>query len=331
MQPTKPLMRVTSSPHIRASQTTRSVMLEVIIALLPAGAFGVWHFGWTALELILISVVSAVLWEALIQRAMKKPITVTDLSAVVTGLLLAYNLPASAPPWMVVIGTGIAIVLVKQIFGGLGQNFMNPALAARAILMASWMGLMTGSAFDMAGAAAQVDAVSSSTVDAISSATPLVALSAQVYPLKDLFLGHIPGCIGEVGKLYLLIGGVYLMIRKVIDWRIPLTILGSTFIFFWIHTGSITGPGDSALYQMLSGGLILGAFFMATDYATCPVTLWGRVIFALGVGLLTFVIRRFNPTYPEGTSYAILIMNLATPLIERVTRPRVYGEVRNHA
>ncbi len=321
-----PMMRVTSSPHIRSQYTTPVLMGHVILALLPAGIFGVAHFGVNALWHILICVASAVGWEAMIQRALKRPVTVTDLSAVVTGLLLAYNLPASAPLWIGVIGSGVAIVVVKQIFGGIGHNFMNPALAARAVLMASWMGMMTSSAFVLPGMAA--DASSSATVDALATATPLVALSAARYPLMDLFLGNIPGCIGEVSKLCLLLGGIYLMAIQVVNWRIPVTFLVTCFVLFWISTGSFAGNGDSALYQMLSGGLILGALFMATDYTTAPVTPWGRILMGIGCGALVFVIRRFNPTYPEGCSYAILMMNCVTPLIDKFTQPRIYGEVK---
>ena len=304
------LWRVASSPHIRAGRTTRGIMLDVIVALLPAGAFGVAWFGLHALWIIAVSVLSAVAWEALWCWMAKKPYTVGDLSAVVTGLLLAYNLPPTVPLWLPIVGTGIAFVLVKQCFGGLGQNFMNPALAARAILMSSWVGLMSGTAYSMA--------------DAMTSATPL-AQGAE-YALDALFWGTIPGCIGEVCKPALLAGGLYLLARRVISWRVPVTMLLVSFALFWISLGS----AESALRQVLSGGLILGAFFMATDYSSSPTTPVGKLIMGAGCALVLFVIRTFS-SLPEGCSYAILFMNLATPLIERFTQPRVFGEVKNRA
>lgn len=310
-----PQWRVTSSPHIRAPRTTQKIMLDVIIALIPAGIAGTVIFGYRAAILMAISVVSAVFWEALAQKLMKKPITINDLSAVVTGLLLAYNLPATVPYWIPVVGTLIAIVLVKQLFGGIGQNFINPALLSRAVLLASWTGLMSSSAFQM---------------DAVSMATPLVAEWGG-YGYKDLLLGNIPGCIGETCKLALLIGGAYLLVRRVIDWRIPAAMMGTVCICFLISSGNLTGSVDSALYQLLSGGLILGALFMATDYATSPVTPVGRLIMGVGCGLLIFLIRTYNSTYPEGFSYAILVMNLCTPLIDRFTKPRIYGGGKKHA
>ena len=304
------LWRVASSPHIRAGRTTRGIMLDVIVALLPAGAFGVAWFGLHALWIIAVSVLSAVAWEALWCWMAKKPYTVGDLSAVVTGLLLAYKLPPTVPLWLPIGGTGIAIVLVKQCFGGLGQNFMNPALAARAILMSSWVGLMSGTAYSMA--------------DAMTSATPL-AQGAE-YALDALFWGTIPGCIGEVCKPALLAGGLYLLARRVISWRVPVTMLLVSFALFWMSLGS----AESALRQVLSGGLILGAFFMATDYSSSPTTPVGKLIMGAGCALVLFVIRTFS-SLPEGCSYAILFMNLATPLIERFTQPRVFGEVKNRA
>ena len=304
------LWRVASSPHIRAGRTTRGIMLDVIVALLPAGAFGVAWFGLHALWIIAVSVLSAVAWEVLWCWMAKKPYTVGDLSAVVAGLLLAYNLPPTVPLWLPIVGTGIAIVLVKQCFGGLGQNFMNPALAARAILMSSWVGLMSGTAYSMA--------------DAMTSATPL-AQGAE-YALDALFWGTIPGCIGEVCKPALLAGGLYLLARRVISWRVPVTMLLVSFALFWISLGS----AESALRQVLSGGLILGAFFMATDYSSSPTTPVGKLIMGAGCALVLFVIRTFS-SLPEGCSYAILFMNLATPLIERFTQPRVFGEVKNRA
>lgn len=303
-------LRVTSSPHVRAKHSTRSIMLDVIIALIPAGAFGVWQLGWRAALVIAISALSAVAWEFLYNKLAKKRQTIGDLSAVVTGLLVAYCMPATVPLWMPVVGTGLAIVLVKMIFGGIGCNFVNPALTARAILTMAWVDRMTGAAYN---------------IDAVTGATPL----AEEYGFVDLLIGQVPGCIGEISKIALLVGAAYLLIRKVISWRIPVAMLSTVFILSWIFSGKFVGGSDAAFYQLLSGGLILGACFMATDYTTSPVTQWGRLIFGVGCGALVFVIRRFS-SMPGGVSYAILFMNLAVPLFDRYTKGRVYGEAKKH-
>lgn len=311
---------VTSSPHLRTAASTRRIMLDVCIALLPAAGAAAWFFGWRALMLIAVSVAAAVIAEAATQKLMHRQITVSDCSAMVTGMLVAYNVPASAPLWLPALGSAFAIVIVKQFFGGLGKNFMNPALAARALMLASWMPLMAGNAFT---------APVTYAVDAYSGATPLVSADASTYSLLQLFMGDIPGCIGEVSKLALLIGAAYLLLRRVITWRIPLAMLGTAFICFWINSGALySAATGSALYQLLSGGLILAAFFMATDYASSPVTPMGQLIYGAGCGLMMFVIRVFNPTYPEGCSYAILFMNLLVPLIDRLTAPKIYGRVK---
>lgn len=308
------LKRVASSPHIRAGRSVQGVMLEVIIALVPAGAFGAYFFGWRALLVIAVSVASAVFWEWLYARMAKKPCTVGDLSAVVTGLLLAYNLPVTVPVWMPAVGTLLAIVLVKMIFGGLGANFVNPALTARAILMVSWVNFMSGGAYETAVRG----------LDAVSTATPLAA--PESYSLWQLFVGQCPGCIGEVGRAAILVGGVYLIVRRVISWRIPVLMLGTLFVCTWLAEGA---PA-AGLRAILSGGAFLGAFFMATDYATSPVTPAGKLVMGVGCGLIAFVIRRFS-SMPEGVSYAILIMNLTVPLLDRYLKPRVFGEVRKRA
>lgn len=314
---------VTPSPLLRnTSISTRGIMLDVIIALLPTALAAVWFFGSAALSLILASVVSAVASEFLYERLTHQKSTIGDLSAVVTGLLLAFNLPANAPWWMAVIGSFLAIVLIKQLFGGLGQNFINPALGARTILMLSWAGLFAATA---APAAGQLFGVSAA--DAVASATPLVNGN---YTLSQLFFGDVPGMLGETCKFTLILGGIYLIARNVIDWRVPVSIIVTSFILFGIKTGSFyrAGSTDSALYQVLSGGLILGAFFMATDYVTCPMTKWGRVIMGVGCAALMFVIRVYNGSYPEGMSYAILFMNVLTPLIDKWTAPKTFGALK---
>ena len=305
------ILRVTSSPHVRRNRTTQSIMLDVIIALLPAGIFGVVKFGWHAALVIVVCAVSAFLWEALYNHMAHRRHTVSDLSAVVTGLLLAYNLPHTVPVWLCVVGTGLAIVLVKMIFGGIGCNFVNPALAARAILMTSWVDRMSGGAF---------------AVDAVTRATPLV----EEYTLMQLFIGDVPGCIGEVSKIALLIGLAYMIVRGVVSWHIPVIMMVTTMGLSWIATGSFIEGTGSAMYQLLSGGLILGACFMANDYTTSPITVPGKCIYAVGCGLIVFIIRRFS-SMSEGVSYGILFMNLVVPLIDRFVRPRVYGRARKNA
>ncbi len=314
---------VSSSPHLRnEGVSTRKLMTDVVIALLPAALASVWFFGGAALSLIIIAVTSAVISELLYQKFTGQPVTISDMSAVVTGLLLAFNLPSTAPWWIAMIGSMIAIVLVKQIFGGVGHNFVNPALAARTILMLSWTSLMVAKVMPHAG-----QWVAPQIADAVASATPLGTQAAS-YSLWQLFIGDVPGMIGETSKLALLIGGLYLLIRRVIDWRIPLTFLATAFILFWISTGtlySVESGASNALYQMLSGGLIIGALFMATDYVTSPVTHSGRIIMGIGCALVLFVIRQFNPAYPEGCSFAILFMNVLTPLIDKITTPKPFG------
>lgn len=289
-------------------------MTDVIIALVPATACGVYFFGINALVTILVSVAAAIGTEAVIQLAMKKKVTVSDGSAVVTGLLLALCLPPLAPGdfYMPLLGSIFAIAIVKQCFGGLGYNFINPALAARAFLLVSWSQSMvtTGWVFP----------------DAVSTATPLNALKQTGIPgasYLDMFIGNIGGSIGETSALALLIGAVYLLARNVINWRIPAVYIGTVALFTWVAGPKGLFTGD-ALYHILGGGLILGAFYMATDYTTSPMTNKGRIIFAAGCGILTGVIRLWGG-YPEGVCYAILIMNLAVPLIDRKFRPRVFG------
>lgn len=308
-------LQVSSSPHLRYHSSTKRIMLDVCLALLPAGIAGVYFFGLPALTLIIVSVLSAVIAEWGYQKAAHQKVTVTDLSAVVTGLLVAYNLPANAPAWIAVSGSAVAIILIKQLFGGLGQNFMNPALGARAILFVSFASIMSSypnpSALLVAG------------VDTVAKATPLV-LEAGRASLMDLFLGNVPGVLGETSKLAILIGGIYLLARRIIDFHIPFAFIATVFLCYLVKDGA-----DMALYQILSGGLFLGAFFMATDYATSPITKLGKIIMGVGCGAMLFVIRAFA-AYPEGCSFAILFMNVATPLIDKVTMPRSFGEVKAH-
>lgn len=298
------------SPHVREQTTTQSVMRDVVIALLPVLAFGVYHFGFGALQVILLSVVTCVAGEALFDLAVKKPCTVFDGSAVVTGLMLAVNLPATAAWWMPVLGGLFAVIAVKMLFGGLGQNFMNPALAARCFLLISFPDRMTDF-----------------TLDGVSSATPLAALKAGEMPdLLTLFFGFHGGCIGEVSALAVLTGGVYLAVKKVITLRIPLTYILSAAAWILLIR-LITGGDASCGYlaaQILSGGLLIGAFFMATDYATSPITPRGQLVYGVLLGLLTALFRMAGSA-AEGVSYAILLCNLLVPLIERVTMPRPFG------
>jgi electron transport complex protein RnfD len=293
-------------------------MNSLVLALIPAIVAAVYFFGGRIVLIIAVSVLTAVATEAIIQKLMKKPVTIRDWSAVVTGVLLAFNLPPAVPLWLPAIGSAIAIALVKQAFGGLGHNFMNPALAARAILLAAWPVHMT--AWFQAG------------TDAISTATPLAILKGlegsieQLPSLWEIIIGTPWGCIGETSNLALLLGAAYLLFRRIINWRIPFTFIGTVALLTWIigPRGLFTGNG---IYHIFSGGLILGAFFMATDYSSSPVTPKGQIIMGIGCGILTSIIRIFGG-YPEGVSYSILLMNIATPLIDRYTMPRIYGEVK---
>lgn len=303
-------LTMSSSPHIRAKHSTASIMQNVIIALLPALAVAGYVFGMWALGLVAICVIASVATEAIIQKLLKKPITVNDWSAVVTGVLLAFNLPINAPWWLAVVGSVFAIAIVKQCFGGLGQNFINPALAARAFLLASWPGHMTSTAYIP-------------TYDTVTTATPLALLKsgdlASMPSTLDLFTGlnGVYGCIGEISALALLVGGLYLIFKGIISWRIPTIYLLTIGVFALL-------VGQDPIVHIVSGGVMLGAFFMATDYASSPVTPKGQIIYAVGCGLITMIIRLYGG-YPEGCSYSILLMNVATPLIERFTKEKIYG------
>lgn len=318
----KPSVLVVShAPHINGSDTVPKIMLDVIIALMPALIAGVFVFGMRALIVALTCVISSAAAEYIWCRILKKPNSTGDLSAVVTGLILALNVPASLPLWMAVIGSVFAIIIVKQFFGGIGHNFMNPALGARAFLMASWALAMTrwytpGTHLPLFGVP-----------DAVTSATPLAAGSADKFSYLTLFVGNHGGCIGETSALAILIGAAYLVIRRVIRLRVPLIFIGTVAVGTWIFGGSGGLFTGDPLYQILSGGLMLGACFMATDYTTSPTTPKGQIVFALGCGIITVLIRIWGG-YPEGVSYSILLMNVATPLIESLTAPKRYGFVK---
>lgn len=301
-------------PQVRTKTGTTNIMLDVIIALVPAMGVAVWQFGLGALMLIAVSVASCVFFEWGYRKLMKKDSSIGDLSACVTGVLLAMVIPSSAPWWMPIVGAAFAMIVVKQLFGGLGKNFLNPALAGRAFLMASWPVIMTTWV----------------NVDATAGATPLTLMKAgtalpESYSYVNMLVGNMPGCIGEVSAIALLIGGLYLIIRKVISWRIPVSFIGTVAVITLIlprHGGFF--DVDWMLQNLLTGGLFLGAFFMATDYSTSPVTLKGQLVYGFGCGALTVLIRYFGG-YPEGVSYAILIMNLCAWAIDKGTRARQFG------
>ena len=309
---------VSATPHVRSKDSVQSVMRDVLIALIPAIVMGVYYFGIKPILLIIISAVSAMFFEYLYQKIMKKNITVKDLSAAVTGVLIALNMPASAPLWMPIVGSAFAIIIAKQLFGGIGQNFVNPALVARGFLLASYPTEMT--AWTTPG---------NFGMDAVSTATPLAELKAgTLIPTAsdtlNAFIGNIGGCIGETCAIALIIGFIYLLVRKVISWRIPVIYVVTVGILTWLigrGNGFATGY---PLFEICTGGLLLGAIFMATDYTTSPMTAKGQIIYAIGCGVLTSLIRT-KGGYPEGVSYSILIMNLAVPLIDRYTKQKVFG------
>ena len=308
---------VSSSPHLRDNVSTTRIMQDVCIALAPACVAGVLFFGYRSAVILALSVATAVLSEWFYCKASHQKSTIGDWSAVVTGMLLAMNLPSTVPYWMPVVGSVIAILLVKMIFGGIGQNFANPALAARAILSLSWASLMNTFAKPAFGNLAGVDAV--------ASATPIAASSE--YTLGQLLLGNIPGTIGETCKLALLLGAAYLLWRGVISWHIPAAFIGTFAVCYLIGTGFNV---QATLYQVLSGGLILGAFFMATDYSSSPASDKGKIVFGIGCGLLLFIFRFCKKTPAEWCSFAILLMNVVSPLIERVTGRKSFGEVKKN-
>lgn len=308
---------VSSSPHIHRDESISSIMLDVIIALVPATVAGVYLYGFRSALIVLTAVLTAVISEALYQKLAGKQITIKDLSAVVTGLLIALNMPPTIPVWMVCIGSIFAIVVVKQLYGGIGKNFVNPALAARCFMLIAWAGAMTNFVEPFAG------------MDAVSSATPLAILkgvSEGTLPtLKNAVLGIKAGTIGETSGVMILIGAAYLFIRRIINWRIPTAYIGVFAVLVFLF-GKERMDITYTLYHIFTGGLLLGAFFMATDYTTSPTSPAGQLIFGAGCGILTFLIRMFGG-YPEGVSFSILLMNVVSPLIERFIRTKKFGEV----
>jgi electron transport complex protein RnfD len=341
-----PKLLISVSPHIRTKTDVQVVMYSVVIALIPAMAWGVYAFGLRALWLTLASMASAVVTEALCQKIRGRPITITDGSAIITGILLAFNVPPGVPYWLVLAGSAFGILVGKHVFGGLGYNIWNPALLGRAFLMASWPIHMTTK-----WVAPKLGTMSG--IDAVTTATPLNVLKeanriftdptslpqaieqaqlsvSQLYGFKgltNLFWGNVGGCIGEVSVIFLLVGALFLFIRKIIDWRIPITYVLTVAVLGWIFGGAKGFFTGSVLFQVMSGGLILGAFYMATDMVTSPITHRGRILFGVGCGVLTVVIRAFGG-YPEGVSYSILLMNAAVPLIDHWTAPKKFGFVK---
>ncbi|MBA1335183.1 MAG: Electron transport complex protein RnfD [Firmicutes bacterium] len=298
---------VSSSPHIRSEDTVQRIMMDVIIALLPATAASIYFFGFRAMAIVVVSILAAVATEAVIQKIRKKPVTISDGSAVITGLLLALTISPAMPLWMTAVGAVVAIGIGKQVYGGLGSNPFNPALVGRAFLVVTFPVHMTTWINPM---------------DGVSSATPLNLLKMQGIKTgyMPLLLGNVGGSLGETSALLLLIGGIYLLYRGIIDWRIPVSYLGTVAVLTLVL-------GSDPVFHLLAGGLMLGAFFMATDMVTTPVTKSGRLVFGIGAGLLVVIIRLYGG-YPEGVLFSILLMNTFTPIIDRYTRPRIYGEVK---
>lgn len=331
-----PLLNISVSPHIRHAVSVPSVMMNVVLALIPAFIASIYFFGARALTLTAVSVIFALLTEwSIVKFIFKRPSTLGDFSALVTGILFAFNLPPDLPLWMAALGAVFSIGVAKWAFGGLGNNFINPALAGRAFLLASYPVEMTKFAATRFG---NINGLP----DGISSATPLAAIKEAMHvgsfealdyqeALQDLLFGNVGGCIGETSAIALILGAVFLIYKHIVGIRIPLTYIGTVFILFWIFNGTTTDLLSTeavtiATFHILAGGLMLGALFMATDMVTSPITPIGKIIFGAGCGVLTFVIRKFGG-YPEGVSYSILLMNLVVPLIDRYTRPKIYGKV----
>ena len=321
----------TSSPHIRAAENTRSIMLDVIIAMMPALVWAIVKFGFKALTLTAVSVIGCIVFEWGYRKIMKKPQSINDLSAVVTGILLAFVCPVTLPYWTILIGDFFAIVVVKQLFGGIGKNFINPALAGRAALLAGYASFMTTwidpaqNTAPLFGGAA--DVVTAATPMAYLKTGDLATLSSQ-YSVADMFLGNIGGSLGEISALLLIVGGVYLIWRKVISWQTPVAYIATVAVIALVFPKGGADNVQFMLYSIFGGGLMLGAFFMATDYTTSPVTKTGQLIFGIGCGLLTMFIRYFG-SYNEGVCYSIMIMNLLVALIDKAVKPSRFGVVKS--
>lgn len=324
------LLTVSPSPHIRRGETTRTIMIDVVIALLPALFWGIYVFGFRVLSIVLIAVASCVISEILFEVIAKRPITVLDFSAVVSGILLGFNLPASVPLWIPIVGGAFAMIVVKGLFGGIGKNIVNPVLAARIFLF-SWTDLIT--VFPEPFKALPIFKFSLDSADIVASATPLASMKNGIMPsetMTDMVLGIKGGCIGEISGLMLLVGGIYLIVRRVISWHIPVAYLGTVAALTYFFPMAGEYAHEFLVYQMFSGGLILGAIFMATDYVTSPMTSAGKLIFGVGCGAITVFIRYFGG-YAEGVSFAILIMNLLVPYIDKATIPKRFGGVPKNA
>ena len=338
---------VSSSPHILAHESVPKIMYTVTLTLVPAAAAGVYYFGMRALWIMLIGIASAVATEGLLQKLLKKPVTISDGSAILTGLLLAFNVSVQVPLWMPAVGSFFAIAVGKIPFGGLGYNPMNPALLGRAFLLASWPTQMT--VFDKSipkgGTVSGIDAITEATPLNVLKMSQEVLSHASSYPVEKvtqahqainqlydsidkLFYGQVGGCIGETSALALLIGAAFLMYKRYIGWKIPFSYIGTVALLTWIFGGAEGLFSGNIVFHILSGGLILGAFFMATDMVTSPVTFKGRILFGCGCGVITVLIRLVGG-YPEGVSYSILLMNLLTPVLDRWTRPKVFGGKKN--
>lgn len=320
----------TSSPHIRAAENTKSIMLDVIIALIPALAFACYQFGFRALTITAVSVVGCVFWEWLYRKLMKQSQSIADLSCVVTGMLIAFICPVQIPYWQILIGDFFAIVFAKQLFGGIGKNFINPALVGRAVMLASWAGSMTtwvASGIHASIIGSNADVVTAATPMSYLHGNDLAGLKEAGVTVADLFIGRIGGSLGEVSALLLIVGGIYLMWRKVITWHIPVAYIGTVALLTLLFPRG-NSPVEWMLYNLFGGGLMLGAFFMATDYATSPVTHKGQLIFGIGCGLFTVFIRYFG-SYNEGVCYSIMVMNLFVALIDKNIKPPRFGVVKS--
>ena len=325
--PSGSIMTVSTSPHIKSGETTSTIMFDVVIALLPALGWGLYIFGPRALTLVAVSVFSCVLFEFLFCLVAKKRATVKDLSAVVTGILIAFNLPVNAPLWAPAVGAAFAIVIVKQLFGGIGKNIVNPAIAARAFLSLSFSFMSHFWDINLPEKLPALEINLKTPLDAIAGATPLSELKMGMTPelgFFKMFLGEMGGCIGEISALCLLVGGIYLIWRKVISWHIPISFIATVALITFFFPKESSDTLNFMLGHLFSGGLFLGALFMATDYATSPMAKTGKLIFGLGCGLITVFIRYFG-SYPEGVSFAIMIMNLFVWYIDKATKPVKFG------